>query len=184
MKRRKRTTRAPSSKTAPRGFDYGCLPYAQALASPEFMNHLNAAMVHAVAYGSAWSGSLNHAVPSISLVAKRGDELAKAFEEFNAWSRMTDPDSVETTIVFRKNGGYVLAVSPEYSRLQRRCFGFDRAHRAIAVGPTWIKPIDSVQPFLQTFRRYCSAPIAPFMLDGVTYVGPAKRIDSSVVTRR
>jgi hypothetical protein len=31
--------------------------------------------------------------------------LAKAFEALNAWSRMTDPDSVEITFVFRNSGG-------------------------------------------------------------------------------
>ena len=74
--------------------------------------------------------------PDISLVAQNGDELAKAFEAFNAWSRMTDPDSVEITFVFRNSGGYVLAISPEYSRLVRRCLGFDRTHQAIVTEPT------------------------------------------------
>ncbi len=172
MKRRRRTSRGPDFKLRPRGFDYGCLPYVAAIASVDFIGHLNAAVVDAIAYGSAWSGTLDKEVPVISLVAQRGNELVKAFEEFSAWSQMTDPDSVAMSFVFRKNGGYLLAISPEYSRLQRRCLGFDRAHRAFVLGPTWIKPIDSINPLLQAFRKYCSAPIAPFLLDGVTYVGP------------
>jgi hypothetical protein len=107
-----------------------------------------------------------------SLVAQNGDELAKAFEAFNAWSRMTDPDSVEITFVFRNSGGYVLAISPEYLRLERRCLGFDRTHQAVAFAPTWFKPIDSVHPLLLQFRRHCSAPIAPFLFTGATYFGP------------
>ena len=172
MKRRKRTARASAQKTQPRGFDYGCLPYAMALASFEFQDHLRAASVDGVAYGSVWSETVNQTVPTISLVAQRGDELAKAFEEFNAWSQMTDPDSVEITFVFRKSGGYVLAISPEYSRIERRLLGFDRTHRAMIVAATWFKPIDSVHPLLRNFRKLCSAPIAPFLFDGVTYVGP------------
>lgn len=85
---------------------------------------------------------------------------------------MTDPDSVEITFVFRNSGGYVLAISPEYSRLERRCLGFDRAHQAVAFAPTWFKPIDSVNPLLRQFRRYCSSPIAPFLFTGSTYIGP------------
>ncbi len=171
-KRRKQTGRVSAQKTQPRGFDYGCLPYAMAVATFEFPGHLSAALVDGVAYGSVWSEAVNQTVPTISLVAQRGDELAKAFEAFNAWSQMTDPDSVEITFVFRKSGGFVLAISPEYSRLERRCLGFDRTHRAMAVAATWFKPIDSVHPLLRRFTEHCSAPTAPFVFDGVTYVGP------------
>lgn len=136
------------------------------------MGYLDAAVVDGIAYGSAWSESFDKKVPTISLVAQHSDELAKAFEEFNAWSEMTGPDSVAMNFVFRKNGGCLLAISPEYSRLQRRCLGFDRTHRAFVMGPTWIKSNASIHPFLRTFRQYCSAPVAPFLLDGVTCVGP------------
>ena len=179
MKRRKRTSRASAQKTQPRGFDYGCLPYAMALASFEFPGHLRAASVDAVAYGSVWSEAVNQTVPIISLVAQRGDELTKAFEEFNVWSKITDPDSVEITFVFRKSGGYVLAISPEYSRLERRCLGFDRTHRAMAVTANWFKPIDSIHSLLRSFREHCSAPIAPFLFGGATYVGPRSVLSSS-----
>ena len=179
VRHRKRTARASAQETQPRGFDYGCLPYVMALASLEFSGHLSAASVAGVAYGSVWSEAVNWTVPAVSLVAQRGDELAKAFEEFNAWSQMTDPDSVEITFVFRKSGGYLLAISPEYFRLERRCLGFDRAHRVMGAALTWIKQIDSVQPSLLSIRRYCSAPIAPFVFSGVTYVGPQSMLTPS-----
>lgn len=171
-KRKKRTQRAADRTSPPRGFDFGCLPYAMAVATFEFPGHLSAASVDGVAYGGVWSEGVQQTIPTISLVAQNGDELRKAFEAFNAWSRMTDPDSVEITFVFRNSGGYVLAVSPEYRRLERRCLGFDRTHQAVVVGPTWFKPIDSVHPMLRRFREHSSAPVAPFLLDGVTYVGP------------
>jgi hypothetical protein len=171
-KRKKHTQRTSGRTTTPRGFDFGCLPYAMALATFEFPGHLSAASVDGVAYGSVWSEAVRQTIPTISLVAQNGDELAKAFEAFNAWSRMTDPDSVEITFVFRNSGGYVLAISPEYLRLERRCLGFDRTHQAVAFAPTWFKPIDSVHPLLLQFRRHCSAPIAPFLFTGATYFGP------------
>ena len=170
-RKRKRTARASAKKTQPRGFDYGCLPNVMALASFEFPSRLGAS-VEAVGYGWRWSEAVKQTVPTISLVAQSGEGLVKAFEEFNAWSQVTDPDSVEITFVFLKKGGYVLAISPEFTRLERRCLGFDRAHRTIGVGPIWYKPIDSVNPLLRKFRNYCSSPIAPFFFGGVTYVGP------------
>src|SRR3954465_9858565 len=94
-KRKKRTQRATSHTTPLRGFDFGCLPYAMALATVEFPGHLTAASVDAVAYGSVWSEPLRQTIPTISLVAQNGNELTKAFQAFNAWSQMTDPDSVE-----------------------------------------------------------------------------------------
>ena len=151
-----------------------------ALGSIEFPNLLTAASIDAVAYGSVRSEAVNQTVPVIALVAQHGDELAKAIEEFNAWSQMTDPDSVEITFVFRKDGGYVLAISPEGSRLQRRCLGFDRTHRGMNVAPIWIKPIKSIDPLLKQFRQYSSGPVAPFLFTGATYVGPQSVLTSSL----
>ena len=179
-KKKKRTARASAKKTQSRGFDYGCLPHVMTLASFEFLNHLGAASVDAVAYGEDWSEAVKRRVPTISLVVQNGDELVKSFKEFNAWSQITDPDSVEITFVFRKKGGYLLAISPEFTRLKRRCLGFEHAYRAIGFGMIWCKPIDSVHPFLREFRDYCSSPIAPFFFDGVTYAGPTSELRQSV----
>ena len=180
-KKRKKRTKPTTSHTTPRrGFDFGCLRYAMALATLEFPGHLSAASVDGVAYGSVWSEPLKQTIPTISLVAQNGSELTKAFQAFNAWSQMTDPDSVEITFVFRNSGGYVLAISPVYSRLQRRCLGFDRTHQAVAFAPTWFKPIDTVNPVLRQFRRSCSSPIAPFLFTGSTYIGPRGVFDTHI----
>jgi hypothetical protein len=156
----------------PRGFDYGCPQYAMAVGSFDFPTHLSAASIDGVAYGSVWSKELDQLIPTISLIGQHSEKLIKAFEEFDAWSKMTDSDSLELSFVFRKIGGYVLAISPEYSRLQRRCLGFDRTFTPITATVTWSKPIDSVNPLLLKFRKYCSAPIAPFLFDAATYAGP------------
>jgi hypothetical protein len=78
-KRKERTQRQAGRTTTPRGFDFGCLPYAMALATFEFPGHLSAASVDGVAYGSVWSEAVRQTIPTISLVAQNGDELAKAF---------------------------------------------------------------------------------------------------------
>jgi hypothetical protein len=178
-KGRKTPKRSSTHALLPRGFDFGCLPYAMAIANLEFPGHLSGASVDGVAYGGMWSEVVKQTIPTISLVAQKGTELAKAFEAFNAWSEMTDPDAVELTFVFRNSGGYVLAISPEYSRLVRRCLGFDRTHQPLVTEPTWFKPIDSVHPMLRRLREHCSAPVAPFLFDGVTYLGPRSVLNPS-----
>jgi hypothetical protein len=150
-----------------------------AIGSLDFPKHLSSASVDAVVYGEAYSAVVNRTVPAISLVAQDATELARAFEMFNAWSKVTDPDSVEIDFVFRKAGGYVLAISPEPSRLQQRCLGFDRAHRPVALGATWLKSIDSVSPLLLQIRKYCAATIAPLLFDGVVYINPRAALRAS-----
>ena len=181
MKRHKKRKRPHASPRTPKGFDFGCLPFAMGVGSFDFPAHLSAASVGAVAYGSAWSEVIGKTVPTISLVAMDGDELAKAFDIFNAWSKATDPDSVELTFAFRKSGGYVLAISAEPSRLTQRTLGFDRTHRTMLAGATWFKPMDSTHPLLLRFRERCSAPIAPFLFEGVRFPGPPSGLRSSPV---
>ena len=147
----------------------------------DFPRHLSAASVGAVAYGSAWSEVIRRTVPTISLVGMDGDELAKAFDIFNSWSKATDPDSVELTFAFRKRGGYVLAISVEPLRLTQRTLGFDRTHRTMLAGATWFKPMDSTHALLLKFREHCSAPIAPFLFEGVRFPGLLKGLRSSPV---
>ena len=174
--RKKKQVRQKRAKlgipSEPTGYDHGCMPYAMAVGSIDFPQHLSAASVGGVAYGRAWSNVVNKAVPTIALVGQKGDELTKAFGEFNAWSKATDPDSVEISFVFRKSGGYVLAISADHLRLERRCLGFHWTHKPLIVAPTWFKELDTVNPLLLDFRRYCSAPIAPFLFDGVLYNSP------------
>lgn len=175
-KKRKRKAGAsrgtPSGNKAPRGFDYGCLPHAMAVGYYEFPNQLGEASVIGVAYGETWSDEIKRRVPTVTLVAQRGEPLAKAFDTFNAWAASTDPDAIELTIVVSTNGGYILSLSPEMSRLERRCLGFDRTHSLTFVMTTWSKPIDTVHPFLRQLQEYSRQPVAPFYLSGATHPAP------------
>ena len=145
----------------------------------DFPSYLSAASVDGVAYGFEYSEELARTVPFISLVAQHAGPLAQAFEEFAAWAAATDPDSLEVTFVFRKKGGYLLMIAPEFSRLERRCLGFGRAQRAMTYSPVWAKPIDSIHPMLESFRKYRSNIIAPFLFCGATYSGPRNSLESS-----
>ena len=173
MKKKKKTSAGRTGRRRrANGFDYAGLPRVAAISSPEFPSHLHSARVDGVAYGVVWSTVLNENIPCISLVAQDGDALTKAFEELNAWSRLTDPDSVELTFVFLRDGGYVLGITPEHSRLTRRCLGFRRAHQVLVLTAMWFKRMDSIHPALHEFREYSSRSVAPFSFGGCTYVGP------------
>ena len=145
----------------------------------EFPSHLTAASVDAVAYGFEHSEELNRGLPIISLVAQDADHLARAFQDFAAWAAATDPDAVEVTFVFRESGGYLLTIEPEVTHLERRCLGFDRAHRAMASSVMWVKPIDTVDPMLKRLREYSSRTLSPFLFHGATYGGSRSSLEAS-----
>lgn len=138
-----------------------------AIGSPSFPDYLSRANVVGVAYGWEKSDHLGSTVPAISLVARDEKARLQAFVEFNAWADATDGDALELTFVFKKDGTYLLAVSPELSRLTRRCLGYERTSRIIAMMPCWVKPIDSTHPMLRELREYVAGFPCPFLLSGV-----------------
>ena len=145
----------------------------------DFASHLTAASVDAVTYGHEHSEALGRDLPIISLIARDTDHLAKAFEEFATWAAVTDPDAVEVTFVFRENGGYLLTIEPEVTHLERRCLGFDRAHRAMTCSTMWVKSIRTVHPTLKRLRQYSSWILSPFLFHGATYAGNHSVLDPS-----
>lgn len=145
----------------------------------DFASHLTAASVDAVTYGHEHSEALGRDLPIISLIARDTDHLAKAFEEFATWAAVTDPDAVEVTFVFRENGGYLLTIEPEVTHLERRCLGFDRAHRATACSTMWIKSIQTIHPMLKRLREYSSRILSPFLFHGAIYTGSHSLLDAS-----
>ena len=178
MARKKR--KSPSSPTSrPRGFDYGCLPYAMAVGPYNFPGHLHDSSVDAVAYATLHSPELHQQTFVVSLVAQHQEPLASAFREFHAWAQATDPDSLELTFLFLNAGGYILALTPQHSRFVRRCLGFDRSHQVVTLGSTWCKPITTLHPALRAFRNYCSRPLAPFYFGASTYIGPSNALTTS-----
>ena len=171
--------RQPASKSRPQGFDYGCLPLAMAVGPYDFPAYLHDSSVDAVAYGTLPSTELHQQTFMVSLVAKHSEPLAKAFHEFHAWAQATDPDSVELIFLFLNSGGYTLAITPQYSRLLRRCLGFDRSHQVMAYAPTWCKTMTTVHPLLRSFRDYCSQSLSPFYFGAATYNGPSTTLATS-----
>ena len=171
--------RRPNQKIGPRGFDFGCLPYAALVGYSEFPKQLTDAEIIAVAYGEDWSSDIKQRIPLITLVARNFEPLVKAFETFHSWADAGDPDSLELKVIFRKSGGFLLILSPELNQLERRCIGFNRTHIPTIFKAIWIKQIDTVQPFLLSVRDYAQGSIAPYFFGGVTYSGPLTEQTSS-----
>lgn len=139
-----------------------------ALGSWEFVNNLGRAGVVGVAYGYAHSDEMNDDIPSVALVARDGDALRMAFDDFHAWAEKTDGDSLEVTFVFRQSGEYVLSLSHEPQRLIFRCLGYDRVHQPLTTFAAWSKQIDTTHPALRALKNYSDRFPAPLLLDGAS----------------
>jgi hypothetical protein len=159
-------TRAKRSNDPRSGVDYGLLPNVMGIASFSFPGRLHDAEVIGVAYGEGRASELRTVVPTVTLVARQGPALMQAFDEFGAWAKSSDGDAVELSIVFLKSGGYLLALSPEPSRLRRRTLGYDRSSREMLMNPIWVKPVDSTHPALLQLRQYLAEFPSPFLLGG------------------
>ena len=184
MGRKRKKQKSKKRTKAPRpsqwGFDYGCPPEAIAVSGLDLPTLLTEAGVDAVAYYKQHSPELDQSVQALTLVANNRVPLVKAFELFHEWAADSDSDAVEITFVLRNTGGYILGISPEPSRMEQRCCGYARTHQVISVSQLWCKPIDSVHPMLLSFKdQYESARIAPYILDGATYIGPRSSLSTT-----
>jgi hypothetical protein len=181
---RKNRKQASEKKEKPRqiGRDFGCMPVSMALGSFDLPKLLHDAGVVGVAYGEAWAEELGETIPMISLIATSGRPLAAAFKLFKNWADATDPDSLELTIVLKKNGSYVVMLSPEATRLERRCLGYDRTSTTLITSTTWCKPIDSVSPHLLQMKEYLSGTMSPFFFNGVLASGPISTFSRPNIT--
>lgn len=167
-KRRRAATRHLSGY----GFDYGIGITAAVVGPMEFNKNLVDAEVVAIAYGFDYSKILGLQVPAITLVGRNEEPLRKAFEEFSCWAERTDADSIEVSIVFMKDGGYRLCISPEVGALYKRALKYDAVVNPLALQLTWNKVIETTSQQLIDFSEMHSAGIIrPFLLRAARYTG-------------
>ncbi len=139
----------------------------------DFNNNLIAAEILAVAYGFDFSQDLGTQVPAITLVGKNESPLRTAFDEFWSWTKDTDADAVELTIVLSNSGGYHICIGPEVRALYKRALRFDAVANPLAFQLTWIKPIQTTSQPLRDFRDYVyGGSVRPFLLRAAKYAGP------------
>jgi hypothetical protein len=180
LKRKKKAGRRPKPEASSkhRGFDFGLIPFAAALSSVGFPEKLTNAEIVAVAYGESLSESLGRSVPTITLVGRHPEQLIAAFLEFNAWVEASDGDALDIIFVFRKAGGYLLGLSPEKRRLEKRCMGYARVLHIVTFFASWIKQLDSVNPHLLRIRDYCKRFPAPVLV-GAAHLPAAHSISAA-----
>jgi hypothetical protein len=161
------------SKPKRLGWDYGVPLHALAVGSFSFVEHLHKADILGVAYGFSSHPQIEGPLPEIALVGRHRQNLTAIFKEWNEWAKLTDGDAVELSFVFLRNGGYQLVINPESQRQILRLLGFDAFWQPVAVQASWLKQMDTRQPFLDQLLQHVAYGLGPFLLSAVVYTGIA-----------
>lgn len=158
-------------KPKQRGWDYGVPLHALAVGSFSFVEHLRKADVLGVACGFSVYPQIKNPLPAISLIGRHRQHLISVFKEWNEWAKAIDGDTVELSFVFLRNEGYQLVINPEPQRQILRILGFDAFWQPVTVQASWIKQMDTRQPFLDELRQHVSSGLGPFLLSAAHYSG-------------
>lgn len=176
-KKNKRRSKPASKKThsysrPPEwGFDFGVSARAAAVGSLTFERNLRAAEIVGVSYGAQYSRDYQLMLPAISIIGRNEQPLREAFEEFGAWADASNGDAVDVGFLFKRTGGYRLAVGPNITDLADRAFGYDAVFNHISFMVTWIKPIDTTSPALMDLRKNLQGTLRPVLFSGAVYTG-------------
>jgi hypothetical protein len=152
------------------GIDYGIEHKTAVMTAPDFNDNLRTANIIACACGDARNEQVDSILPFVGLVAKNPELLTKAFTQFKAWMDTTGPDALNVEILYSA-AGYYISFAADYHHAMWRTVGVDRLINPIYWGLTYIKTIDSRQPFLDDLARHSKHPIAPVVLKGMRYLG-------------
>jgi len=151
------------------GFDYGLESALAIMTAPDFNDNLRAANIIACAYGLKYSSEIGAQVPIISLVATEPEPLKKALVQFKAWIDATGPDALKVEILY-SDEGYHISFGPNAKHLLWRTIGLDGTVDPLIWGLTYIKKIDTRNPFLDELAE--QSPVAPIIIAGAHYTGP------------
>ncbi|MGN6148067.1 MAG: hypothetical protein ACTHPD_05955 [Rhizomicrobium sp.] len=150
-------------RSAPKGFDLGCLRRVALMSDVSFVQNLNKANVFGCGYGLPGHGP---GVPGLILICKHGENLRKAFEGFRRWGSATDGDVVEIDIALWKDGTFEMAISPEMRRMEFRTLPQPYLYDPLMFGMTWLKPFDSTHANLRSIAAYTQRLISPVLISG------------------
>lgn len=166
-----KTQGAASRQSHERGFDFGQPLTSFVEVGLGHLDYFARADVGGCAYGSVWSEELGAGIPVVTILARYREPLRAAMSELRSWGDGVDGDAVDMTAVFLKNGAWLLGLSPEPRRLAARTQGADLLLDPLYLAPTWIKTLDTTDPFLARFRAYQDAMFAPFILNAAAWSG-------------
>lgn len=170
-KSRKSGSQTPSG--GGKGFDFGQPLTSFVESGFEHLDHFAEAEVGGCSYGYVRSAEVGAAIPVVTLLARHEAPLRTAMSELRSWGDGVDGDAVEMTVVFMKNGGWLLGLSPEARRLAARTQTADLLLDPLYFAPTWIKTLDTTDHFLRRFEQYHEAMFAPFILSAAVWRGSA-----------
>lgn len=177
-RKNKRKSKATKSSAQPgRGFDFGQLPRAlfASTSSFDFNTHMVAARVNGCAYGYDKVDGYPFPLPCLTFLGEHGDELLKASKCLEYWGCREDGDSVDMTIVLKDDGGYLLGMQPNWTRMANRSRKDTALVESIFTGATWIKTLDSTNPILRDWKEYRKSKLAPIKIRFAT-VESEKRV--------
>jgi hypothetical protein len=171
-KRKKKRLEKRRSKLPPtlNGFDFGLDQMAMAVSDFQFSNLLHEAKVGACAYGVGYSSEVKAKVPFISLAASKIDPLRAALEIVQRWDRAPGDDGFSLDFILRRDGGYLLAVSPDFNALLYRVNKSDRFFSQFGMTVSWMKDSPARGPWLADFRKYVAQRAAPFVFTGCQWI--------------
>ncbi|HVA68613.1 MAG TPA: hypothetical protein VNF45_04825 [Candidatus Binataceae bacterium] len=154
----------------PNGFDFGIDQMAMAISDYQFSNLFHDAKVSACVYGIGYSPEVGTNVPFISLAASNIDPLRAAFEILHRWDRAPGDDGLSLEFILRRDGGYLIAISPDFRAMLSRVNKSDRFFTQFGVNVSWIKDFPARGPWLADFRKYLAQRAAPFVFTGCQWV--------------
>jgi hypothetical protein len=166
--RRKQKVASPPSRL--NGFDFGVDQLGMTVSDFQFNNLLQDAKVFACTYGRIYRHDIGANVPIISLAATEPDPLKAAFEVLKGWDREPGDDGFSLEFILRRDGGYLVAISPDFETLLSRVNKSDRFFTQFGVNVSWIKDFPARGPWVTDFRAYLAKPVAPFVFTGCKWV--------------
>lgn len=148
------SSNSASIKTQDRGFDFGIQKRVMAMSDTTFNQALSDSNIIGCAYGYHPVKELSTHIPSITLVGTNRDALMKVYERFNEWGCKDDGDVVDVDILLKSDGSYDLWIGPEFHRNIYRIIPQNDTFDLISMNVSWIKHIDSTNPFLLEIKEY------------------------------
>jgi hypothetical protein len=144
--------------------------------SLELNCHMIAANVVGCAYGFDHPNRYPGHIPCLTFIGEKPDELLAASRCLESWGCAVDGDCVDINIVLKTDGGYLIAVQPNWKRTINRVVKDDALVDLFASGATWIKTIDTTNPVLREWKAYLRSKVAPIEVGFAT----AKFVDGPI----
>ena len=165
---KKRKKEARSLAPAGHGFDFGERPVVAAMTDTSFNQALIDGKVIGCAYGFSFIPGFSEMIPLLTFVGTNEEGLRDAFEQFRAWGCEDDGDVVDIHLLLNNDGSYRAWLGPETRRLLFRCIPQADLFEPLVLNLSWIKGMDTTNPFLFELKEYLASKITPVAISAAT----------------